>query len=696
MPISDYSRMHSLENLKRAYRWILSNPDANYKHFFRDAYLAYAASSDLNLRRLKKSIAKNTYHSEHASKIFLPKASGLVRPYSLLTVNDQIVFQACVNIIAEKFPATVRGRYLKTVFGHLYAGRKSKFFYLKWQNGYQAYSKKTVSLINQGYNYVANFDFASFYDSIDHHVLKTFLTELGIDNDLSEFLMACLRTWTSTTWMNRSSIIYHGHGIPQGPLSSGLLAEVVLKHMDDRGIRAGKVQYLRYVDDIKIFGKSEEVLRQRLVALDLHSKDIGLFPQTAKINIREVFDPLDEIKTISRPPEPSVGKTINQELLRKRLLELTKGNKISPDNATRFKYLLARAEPHNSINKRVTNLFSRCPEFSSDISAYYNRNKKMSRKIGQQIIGFLTGPEIYHVVFSQLLIALLENLKEEQKQIVSQFCYERLVKPKKGQPPPQPTYRAALFAWVLRYNKLTYDEANTLIRTEKDWWVKKDLIKYLRTDQFGKPSYEMMLNQLIRSKEPEPARLAAMTIIDDQLDVKTMTGKIHEAARVLLFEAGKIRRIGAAESSIATILEYVLSAALPAFDWKKFFGTKHARAEYIAFSIRQSFEADINGCILTLDSFADLVFETLFYKELTGYKYGKYGNMLKHPTLTSKYPSTTGSFTSLHQLRLESVTAHPRNEKTGKATRRLKHKDFSHIKPAFVSALKEIIHNNPV
>ena len=49
MPISDYNRMCALDNLKRAYRWVLSNPEALYKNHFRDSYEAYAASSELNL-----------------------------------------------------------------------------------------------------------------------------------------------------------------------------------------------------------------------------------------------------------------------------------------------------------------------------------------------------------------------------------------------------------------------------------------------------------------------------------------------------------------------------------------------------------------------------------------------------------------------------------------------------------------------
>ena len=47
--MNDLETVFSLENLRRAYRWILSNPDARYKNLFRDCYSAYTLASDSNL-----------------------------------------------------------------------------------------------------------------------------------------------------------------------------------------------------------------------------------------------------------------------------------------------------------------------------------------------------------------------------------------------------------------------------------------------------------------------------------------------------------------------------------------------------------------------------------------------------------------------------------------------------------------------
>ena len=71
--------------------------------------------------------------------MYLPKASGGLRPYTLLTVEDQIVYQAYVNVIVELFYTEVREWYGSEVFSHFYAGPTSEFFYRKWEQGFRSF-----------------------------------------------------------------------------------------------------------------------------------------------------------------------------------------------------------------------------------------------------------------------------------------------------------------------------------------------------------------------------------------------------------------------------------------------------------------------------------------------------------------------------------------------------------------------------
>lgn len=688
MAVDDYEKMCSLGNLKRAYRWIQSNPDAQYKSYFRDSYSAYAASSDYNLRRLRKNLIRRAYEPGHAAKIYVPKPSGILRPITILTVNDQIVYQACMNIVAEKLNPKVRARKNKKIFGNLYAGKSSRFFYLKWQDGYKKFANEVKENIDGGLNFVANFDLTAFYDSIDHHVINHFLKELRIENDLAEFLLQCLKTWTCNTWTSVSNYIYHEHGIPQGPLSSGMLSEIILKHLDDVGCRRGSVKYLRYVDDIKLFSKTESSLRQRLISLDIAAKEVGLFPQSSKVNIRKVKNYIEEIKSVSNPPEASVFPFVKKESLVKRLSGMIKRGMVAPENLTRFKYLLGHCEPTSKLNSRLVSLLYKQPFLSAQIATYFSKYKKIPIKASDELLQFITGEEVYHSAHGDILSGVLDNLPDDHRDKCAAFAHRRLLTPPKKLPRPQPTYKASLIAWVVKQNKLTFAEYEDLIKSEVDWWVIKCAIEQLEIDRYGRPSYEKFSNSMLFYKNADIARNAALKIVEEGLTL-TDPSKAHEAARLLLFAGGKSRRIGKPDSLVESVLKYVLDAKFAKYDWQKLLGAKNEHAEHIAFTVKKHYESDINACVVTLDSLLDLIFEVLFDRSLPARTYGHFGTMLNNPTMKTTYPTVCTGFSSLHQLRLQSVTAHPRHR--GRGTRRLKHHDFYSVRVSVRSSIQEII-----
>jgi hypothetical protein len=153
-------------NLDRAWRWIRSNPDSEYKSYFRSAYTQFALADSALLADLQKRLKRGTYQPSHACKIFYPKRSGILRPYTLLTVEDQIVYQALVNIVAEQLFPHVKARYLTETFGHLYAGKSSVWFYRKWSDGYAAFNKTARQAFNTGLKFTASFDLTAYYDSL--------------------------------------------------------------------------------------------------------------------------------------------------------------------------------------------------------------------------------------------------------------------------------------------------------------------------------------------------------------------------------------------------------------------------------------------------------------------------------------------------------------------------------------------------
>ena len=669
--MSDIENIFDLANLRRAYRWILSNPDAKYKYYFRDSYAAFAIASDTALKKLRKDGLSNRYSPSHASKVMVPKPSGTLRPLTLLTVEDQLVYQACVNVISDMLKPRIRQRYGKRVFAHLYAGKSSSFFYMRWQDSYKQMGKAVRDLHSKGFSHVANFDLAAFYDSIDHHVLSHFLKEAGFDEDAVKLLMLCLRQWTSSTWGAGPETIYHEHGIPQGPHSSGMLSEVVLQHIDKAGERGSKTRYIRYVDDIKIFAKTEDELRRKLIALDLSSKEIGLFPQTSKINIRKISNPDHELKSISRPPEPSIWPVVNQTKLRSRLLEISRRSNVDPVLSSRFKYLLPRVKPTHRLSDRLLKVLRRHPEYSAAIASYISGYSVIPGRLAAKIITYLKEPELYHSVSGDILRACLARMSASDTATLGSFAAERLLRPKKGLLRLQPTYKEALIAWGIHSEAITFPEFETLRNTETDWWVRKSMLREFSTGQYGASSYREFLNKSIRLPETEIARCAAARLIEGSIPLDRPYGDVAEPAKILLRTSKIIKSVGRPPSMINAIISYVLSRTETRFDWVRFFGAGHRHAEQMAIFLKQSRETDIDAFMTRFDSFADSLTAEIFRRNCPGKAYPNYGSALKHPTLLALLPTTMQAFESLHQLRLQSLTAHPRSLKTGVATRRL-------------------------
>lgn len=688
--MSDLEAVFNLSNLRRAFRWIMSNPDAQYKSYFRDSYDAFAFASDTHLKWIRQEGLKERYQVSHASKLLLPKPSGTLRLITLLTVEDQIVYQACVNLIADALKRKTRSRYETRVFAHLYAGKSSPFFYLQWQRSYRKFGNKIEQAYHGGHDHVANFDLASFYDSIDHHVLRHFLAALGLDEDTVDFLLRCLKVWTSSTWSNGQENIYHEHGIPQGPLASGMLSEAVLQHIDTAGERGRRTIYLRYVDDIKILAKNEDELRRKLIALDIASKEIGLFPQTAKINIRKITDPRDEVKSVSRPPEPSIKPAINQSRLISRLLELTRNGRVTPENVTRFKYLLAHATPTHRLNARLMKVLHRHPELFPAICRYIAAYGKIPVGLANQIESYVSANELYHAVNAQLLRSCLGKCSPTITASLGKVCADRLLRPKRGLIQLQPSYKEALIGWALSAKVVTFAEFDGLIASEKDWWVEKCAFRELTPDLFGTATYTDFVNRKMRDSTSEVARIAAGRLIDGNLKLAKPYGAVETTAKHGLKAARIIRSVGQPDSRINEILAYILKRNHTTYDWKAFFGSAHGHAERMMLFVKRNREANIDAFLVQLDSWCDEVFSHIYLRLKPNSQRPTYGAALRDATLLPNLPQLLPCFLRLHNLRLESTTAHPRSQRSGAATRRLKHRDFYTIRNDLVLAFDEL------
>ena len=628
--MTDLEHAYDLSNLQRAWRWVKSNPEAAYKTYCRNLYTAYAVADEQALVDLQDRLQRNVYEPSHSTKINFPKPSGILRPYSLLTVEDQIVYQSLVNVVAEKLSRRVRRRYLNEVFGHLYAGKRSEFFYRKWNDCYRQFNEACRQAFADGFVYGASFDLTACYDSLDHEVLRHFLGTIDCDQDFSEQLTTCLSRWTATDHR-----IYHHHGIPQGPLASGLLAEVVLQHFDDHRGSPRRVRYMRYVDDIRLYAKSSDILRRMLIRLDTLSKDIGLFPQSSKVYIHRIQDIDEELKSISNPPEPVLKpKVVDQKRLRQRLVELTPRHKVP--YPTRFKYLLTCAQPSAKLNNRLWKIYERHPELYHVIFSYFQEYKTLPRTVAERLLNAIDQQPLYDAVHCEMVKTadgrMPRPLQARLERVATRLWQRQNL---------APDLLVALGRIVIKHGLLTYAQICRAVRRTPDWWARCQFTETL-TDKFiGVPSLETLLNEIIRNDdEGDVCMMAAVAINFYSVHVRSPIREIRRRSAIVLREYGHMRRLTRSVCGIDHTMVQLLGKTVEGIDWKKLFGPRYRHAERQAVSCRALATTNITAWVPAMDVFNDLLLDSLYRHDvgLGTYSLGNIGSVLCSPRLQANYP----------------------------------------------------------
>ena len=286
----------------------------------------------------------------------------------LLCLQDQIVYQAIVNIIANRFQV-VQDRYaFKRAFGAILAGRDSPFFFKSWKVSYAHYATRIEKAFKAKNIYVADFDLVSFYDLINHRRLKACIEERVGDAELVELLLRCLGVWT----VDSDALL--GHGVPQGPEASAFLAECLLFRFDAVAFRG--VIYARYIDDIRLMARDEVPVRRALLRLDLLSRELGLVPQAQKIALRRVKTLKEIRRSLPSAIVSAVAKRPGRRETQKALFKAFRrsvarsNGRLTISDITLFKYALLRLNPRKLVLRRIRPLLISRPDCSWVLSRY--------------------------------------------------------------------------------------------------------------------------------------------------------------------------------------------------------------------------------------------------------------------------------------------------------------------------------------
>jgi len=233
----------------------------------------YAAGLEANLGDLLERFKSGKYYAPPVRRVYIPKGDGQTRPIGIPTFEDKVL-QRAVAMILE---AVYEQEFHEFSFGF----RPGRSAHLALEYLWQG-------LMHMRGGYVLEVDIKSFYDTIDHGLLRAVLDQRVRDGVLRRMI----DKWLKAGVLEAGEVTHPEEGTPQGGVISPLLANIFLHVVFDEWYMQevkprlyGKSFAVRYADDIVIVCDSEadahrvlEVLYQRMAkyGLTLHPEKTRL------------------------------------------------------------------------------------------------------------------------------------------------------------------------------------------------------------------------------------------------------------------------------------------------------------------------------------------------------------------------------------------------------------------------------------
>jgi hypothetical protein len=202
----------------------------------------------------------------------IPKGNGAVRPGALLSLEDRVVYAAVVGAMLPSIGAGLRWSQGTVDFSYRLSESPRR---VEWSIsaflGWSEFRKASTDRLDKGTAHAVFTDITGFYENVDLDVLFSDLRALGCDASVVQLLQTCLYRWS----------VVPGRGIPQGISPSDILAKVYMNPIDQAVIDMG-IDYIRYVEDMRIFAMEVPDCKKALMFLTQALRRRGLNLQSAK------------------------------------------------------------------------------------------------------------------------------------------------------------------------------------------------------------------------------------------------------------------------------------------------------------------------------------------------------------------------------------------------------------------------------
>ncbi len=656
-----YKKMSSIKNLELAWMRLKTGQNLQYKNYYRSIFLAYDIAREHNLRNLSERLLGGSFKPSSVLKFYIPKSSGLQRPITFLHLDDLIIYQAFTNVVAERFLRRRAFLEYKYVFSSIQNKnvKNSIYFLDKWQFGYIKFIKRIKQYFNDGYKYVAHFDLAAYFDTIDHNVLVKFIAKETY-LDFGKFISICFEDWS----VEKGNKLHHG--IPQGPVSSNYLADVYMLPIDEQMSKKG-IKYVRYVDDIKIYGVNKEEVLYGVLILDKECKEKGLIPHSKKYEIIEalsIADAIGKYPSMSHAEKNLILK--NESDTAKIFIESIDKNTY---DISKVKYILKAVKKNDKILDCYLKSIRLYPELTDEFVMFVMNNYIDDVSIGKKIVEtIILNPSPYEYVEGKYWELISYFLFSKQfKMFLINEAIKRLKKTRNN----HALQKGLLIflssmkeGWILKWVTHTYKSLIQMM-------ILPYVVECCKTDD----DYENLLKFYLGSSRYEPAILLLKEMLNKQKEYifSREIKPLKDQSGVINNILGMTDRLDPIGQILSTRYKIKYSNI-----FNSFFSSGYINANRLIYLADNAFYLDKNSWVNYTDSFNDIFiryFITLLNKKQPTIRWPKlndnknepvnYGSLLdKGNQFSIIYPSIRRGFFILHARRHRTPTSHAFDKKT--------------------------------
>jgi RNA-directed DNA polymerase len=219
-----------------------------------------------NLASLLERFKSGTYRAPPVRRVYILKGDGKkTRPIGIPTLEDKVLQRA----VALLLDAVYEQDFLPCSYG-----------FRPYRSAHQALRDLREALMKMGGGWVIDLDIKSFFDTLDHGHLRSFLDKRVRDGVVRRMI----GKWLKAGVMEEGRFFRPEAGTPQGGVVSPILANVYLHEVLDLWFEKevgprmrGRAHMVRYADDaVLVFEKEEDARR----VLDVLPKRFGKYGLT--------------------------------------------------------------------------------------------------------------------------------------------------------------------------------------------------------------------------------------------------------------------------------------------------------------------------------------------------------------------------------------------------------------------------------